>query len=366
MDTASFLPHLKTRNSYDGQIVHVEHIPSRQATYAELEEPLSPVLQNCLCKQGVSSFYSHQAEAVNKARLGKNVMVATFSASGKTLCYNIAVLEELLAEAIHFTGLRAFKPLVKVNCSALVENLLESELFGHVKGAFTGALKDKIGRFQKADGGTIFLDEIGDIPPRLQLKLLRVLQEKEFERVGDSTPIKVDIRVIASTNSNLKEKVRKGEFREDLYYRLKVVEVNLPPLRKRREDIPLLMEHFGNLFNQRFSKNIQRLANEVQKVFMNYSWPGNIRELEHALEHAYLLCRDDTITLEDLPEELKDYSKRSSFSITEENNSESSEIILQALKKTDWNKAKAARLLRISRQTLYRKIQEFKLENPEH
>ncbi|MFH0812390.1 MAG: sigma 54-interacting transcriptional regulator, partial [Pseudomonadota bacterium] len=263
--------------------------------------------------------------------------------------------KELLADALHYTGSRGFKPLVKVNCSVLAENLLESELFGHVKGAFTGALKDKVGRFRKADGGTIFLDEIGDISHRVQLKLLRVLEEKEFEPVGDSTPIKVNIRVIASTNCNLKEKVRQGELREDIYYRLKVVEITLPPLRERREDIPLFIDHFGSMFNQKFNKQIEGLSDEVLKVFLHYPWPGNIRELEHALEHAYLLCHSQIITLDDLPLELREYTQFKGPTLVKDLPG-SSEDILQVLTKTDGNKAKAARLLGISRQTLYRKI----------
>jgi transcriptional regulator with GAF, ATPase, and Fis domain len=215
--------------------------------------------------------------------------------------------KELVAKALHYSGQRAFNPFVTVNCSALTESLLESELFGHVKGAFTGAIHDKQGRFQAADQGTILLDEIGDISPLIQLKLLRVLQEKVFERVGESNPQKVDVRIIASTNKDLKEKVRKGEFREDLYYRLKVVEVSMPPLRERLEDIPLLVDHFREMFNKRFQKEIDGLSNEVLNKFMSYHWPGNVRELEHVIEHAFVLCRGRVITLEHIPSEVKDY-----------------------------------------------------------
>jgi len=272
--------------------------------------------------------------------------------------------KELVARALHYGGTRAAKPLVTLNCSALAENLLESELFGHVKGAFTGAVKDKTGRFQIADGGSIFLDEIGDISPRIQLKLLRVLQEREFERVGDSTTIKVDVRVIAATNRDLGEEVRRGEFREDLYYRLKVVEVPLPPLREKREDIPLLVDHFCSLFNKRFKKNISGISNEVVTTFMHYPWPGNVRELEHAIEHAFVLCHGQAITVDHLPSEIKEYSepKRPTH---EKMSIDGPKEILQALEKTDWNKAKAARLLGISRQTIYRKIDDYKLTKEE-
>ncbi|MGD9158017.1 MAG: sigma 54-interacting transcriptional regulator [Desulfobacteraceae bacterium] len=265
--------------------------------------------------------------------------------------------KELIAKALHYSGPRSFKPMVTVNCSALAETLLESELFGHVKGAFTGALNNKVGRFQAADQGTMFLDEIGDIAHSVQLKLLRVIQEKELERVGDSHPIKVDVRIITSTNQPLKQKVEKGEFREDLYYRLKVVEVILPPLRERREDIELLVIHFCDLFNKKFGKNIEGVAEDVLNAFMHYPWPGNIRELEHALEHAFVLCHKNIITIDHIPSEIRDY--RVSFSRNPgPDNADETRKITDALKQAEWNKAKAARLLGISRQTLYRKMKE--------
>ena len=269
--------------------------------------------------------------------------------------------KELVADALHYRGERRNKPLVKVNCSALSENLLESELFGHVKGAFTGAVKDRVGRFQKADGGTIFLDEIGDLSPRMQLQLLRVLQERELERVGDTTPIKVDVRVVAATNQNLREKVQRGEFREDLYYRLKVVEVIIPPLRERKEDIPLLLNHFLNKFNKKLNKEIVAISADVQKMFINYLWPGNVRELEHTLEHAFILCRQNTITIDCLPPVLKDFVG-SKISTLGNSGVDEPHAILHALEKTSWNKARAARLLGMSRRTIYRKIKEFKIK----
>ena len=269
--------------------------------------------------------------------------------------------KELVAEAIHYKGNRSDKPLVKVNCSALSENLLESELFGHVRGAFTGADRDKMGRFQKADGGTIFLDEIGDISPRMQLRLLRILQERIFERVGDSTSIKVDVRVIAATNQDLSEKVRRGEFREDLYYRLKVVEMALPPLRDRKDDILVLVNYFIKTFNKKFNKKIVAISEDVQKIFMEYSWPGNIRELEHTLEHAFVITRQNTISIDQLPQSFNNISIKKQTSYPDQNEI-GHQAILDALKKTDANKAKAARLLGISRQTIYRKIKEFGIQ----
>ncbi|MFO7666748.1 MAG: sigma 54-interacting transcriptional regulator [Desulfobacterales bacterium] len=268
--------------------------------------------------------------------------------------------KELVAEALHFAGERSRKPLVKVNCSALPENLLESELFGHVKGAFTDAIKDNVGRFHRADGGTIFFDEIGDISPKLQLKLLRVLEEREFERVGSSAPTKVDVRMIAATNRNLMEKVSIGELREDFYYRLKVVEIRLPPLRDRREDIPLLVEHFHNKFNAKFKKNIEAISSDVLKAFLKYSWPGNVRELEHTMEHAFVLCNQNVITFDHLPSDFMSIQKIRRRSPDEIRNTDSI-AILEALNKTAWNKAKASRLLGINRVTLYRKIKRYNL-----
>ncbi|OGP67039.1 MAG: hypothetical protein A2W27_09420 [Deltaproteobacteria bacterium RBG_16_44_11] len=282
------------------------------------------------------------------ATVDTTVLVTGESGTGK----------ELVARALHYSGKRAFKPFITVSCSALAESLLESELFGHVKGAFTGAIRDKQGRFQVADGGTILLDEIGDISPLIQLKLLRVLQEREFERVGESTPQKVNVRVIANTNKDLKEKVNRGEFRSDLYYRLKVVEVALPPLRERLEDLPLLIDHFRQSFNERLKKNVEGISNEVLSTFMNYTWPGNVRELEHVMEHAFVLCHGATITIHHLPADLRhyDYSGEKLPSRLQTKKRLDIEEILDALKKTGGNKAKAAQLLGISRQTFYRKI----------
>jgi PAS domain S-box-containing protein len=272
--------------------------------------------------------------------------------------------KELVAEAIHYSGSRSNKPLVKVNCSALTENLLESELFGHVKGAFTGADRDKVGRFQKADGGTIFLDEIGDISPRMQLRLLRVLQEKVFERVGDSTPVKADVRVIAATNQDLQQRVQRGKMREDLYYRLKVVEISMPPLRERTDDIPFLTSHFIKKMNVKFSKNIESISEDVNTLFMDYSWPGNIRELEHALEHAFIICRQGTITIDHLPQNFKNLPAAKILLPVEERNM-GKEKLLQALKKSGWNKSKAARLLGVNVRTIYRKLEKYDLQEPD-
>lgn len=284
------------------------------------------------------------------ASINTSVLITGESGTGK----------ELVAEALHYMGLRGGGPLVKVNCAALPESILESELFGHVKGAFTGAVRDRIGRFQKAQGGTILLDEIGDLSPKIQLDLLRVIQEKEFERVGDSIPVKIDARIIAATNKNLLKKVALGEFREDLYYRLKVVEINLPPLRERREDIPVLVDYFLFKFQKAFNKDITAVSSDVLEVLLSYSWPGNVRELEHAIEHAFVTCTRNTITIDNLPPELTTDCSASHH--PDATDGDEAHHILHALEKSGWNKAKAARLLGMDRKTLYRKL--WKLNIP--
>ncbi len=287
----------------------------------------------------------------NLAEVDTTVLIAGESGTGK----------ELVAEALHYRSDRRDNTLVKVNCAALPENLLESELFGHIKGSFTGAIKDKIGRFEQAHGGTIFLDEIGDISPALQVRLLRVLQNKEIEKVGATGTIKVDVRIVAATNQDLMKKVRNDEFREDLYYRLRVVQIPMPPLRKRREDIPLLIEHFIDLYNQRFSRHMQGIDAAAAKQMTSYDWPGNIRELQHAVEHAFVMCRGDILTLAHLPPELQDSAEPMLPEMSTEED-ESSRIIT-ALEKSGWNKSRAARLLGMSRRTIYRKMEELGIED---
>jgi len=266
--------------------------------------------------------------------------------------------KELVAAALHDCGARKNGPMVKVNCSALSEHLLESELFGHVRGAFTGAVTAKAGRFEKADNGTIFLDEIGDISPAMQMRLLRVLQERVIERVGDSTPIRIDVRVIAATNQDLAEKVRQGTFRQDLYYRLNVVRLVLPALKERIGDLPLLAEHFQQKFNAKFDRSIQAFSNDVMALFVRHDWPGNVRELEHAIEHACILCHSDIITMGDLPQDLVACINPQAVHSVEPVATEVKRPLTleEALEMTDGNKSKAARLLGISRRTVYRHI----------
>ena len=279
--------------------------------------------------------------------------------------------KELVAEALHYGGPRAKSPLIKVNCSALSESLLESELFGHVRGAFTGAIRDKLGRFEAAEGGSIFLDEIGDISPRIQLNLLRVLERKEFERVGDSKTRRANVRVIAATNVDMIDKIRQGLFREDLYYRLKVMVIHVPPLRERTEDIPLLCEHFLGLFRASFGKQIARVGEEVMRIFMTYPWPGNVRELRSALEHACILCPGGEILPAHLPPELTQapvqrvHAPQAQLRPVPERLIQrglSREDILEALERAANNRAKAARLLGVDRRTLYRNMEKFAIQ----
>ncbi|MCP4265873.1 MAG: response regulator [Candidatus Brocadiaceae bacterium] len=285
----------------------------------------------------------------NISNVNTTVLITGESGTGK----------ELVAESIHFEGGRQNKPLIKVNCAALSDELLESELFGHVKGAFTGAITDRVGRFKKADGGTIFLDEIGDISEKLQTRLLRVLQESEFERVGDSNSIKVDVRVVAATNNDLGEKVKSGSFRQDLFYRLNVIRLKLPPLRDRLDDIPALVDHFLKMLNIKHNKNVVSISEDVQRVFMNYPWPGNVRELLNTLEFAFVLCQNHSIRVNSLPSEFLDRSK----TVLEPpgNGTNERKEIIQLLKETDWNKAKTARLLGVDRTTIYAKIKKYNI-----
>lgn len=270
----------------------------------------------------------------------------------------------LIANALHYHRKNTKTPFVVVGCAALSDNILESELFGHVKGAFTGAVCNRVGRFQMADGGIIFLDEIGDISNAMQLRLLRVLEERVFERVGDSTPIKVNVRVIAATNQDLREKVRQGVFREDLYHRLKVMELTIPPLRERYEDIPLLVEHFIERLNMRLNKDIKSISTNVQKVFMEYEWPGNVRELYNTMESIFIICENSIITIDDLPSDLRRIGIPDKRAVDKETPKDRQSII-QALEKTDWNKAKAARVLGIHRATIYKMMKKFDIREKE-
>ncbi|MBI4334652.1 MAG: sigma 54-interacting transcriptional regulator [Chloroflexi bacterium] len=274
--------------------------------------------------------------------------------------------KELAAGAIHSLSARKSRPFIGVNCSAIPETLLESELFGHVKGAFTGAVRDKVGIFQAADGGTLFLDEIGDVSPLLQLKLLRVLQEREIRRVGDDRPLKVDVRLITATNRDLGSLLASGALREDFYYRIRVFEIVLPPLRERREDIPLLVEHFVAEFRRAQGRSVQGITRDALQGMMGYPWPGNVRELRNAIEHAFVTAVGDHIALLDMPWEIRNprphpAKSRSEPRLTAQDWMERLHI-QEALRKSDGNRTEAAKSLGISRVTLWKKIRQLAIE----
>jgi DNA-binding NtrC family response regulator len=278
--------------------------------------------------------------------------------------------KELVAEALHNASPRAQGPFVKVNCAALPEGLLESELFGHVKGSFTGAVRDRAGRFEAADGGTIFLDEVGEVPPHTQVKLLRVLQHREIERVGDNRTRPVDVRMVAATNADLDEAVRKGTFREDFYFRLKVISLRMPPLRERRGDIPALAEHFRAMYGDRHDRAVEGFSDEALAVLAGYDWPGNVRELENTVEAAVVLTEGARIEADVLPEEVggrqrvEDLPEGEVIRIPAGTPLPDVErtVILDTLERTDGNKTAAARILGIGLRTLYRKLEQYGYE----
>jgi two-component system response regulator HydG len=271
--------------------------------------------------------------------------------------------KELVANAIHQNSPRRERPYVKVNCAALPETLLESELFGHEKGAFTGAIEKKKGRFELADGGTIFLDEIGEMSLPTQTKILRVLQEREFEPVGGTKTIKVDVRIIAATNKQLEQEVSRGKFREDLYYRINVVPIMIPPLRERREDIPLLAGHFLQIYSDKNKRAIRGFEQGVMQAFMQHTWPGNVREIENIVERMVIMARGDTIALDDLPPALAHHQQEEGTrpSPTSLRDVER-ETIVKTLQQTGGNRTRAAAILGITRKTLQNKIKEFAID----
>ena len=282
--------------------------------------------------------------------------------------------KELVARAIHYNSRRRDKPLIPVNCGAIPEELLESELFGHEKGAFTNAIRTRIGRFEMSNGGTIFLDEIAEMSPHLQVKLLRILQEQEFERLGGTKTIKCDIRVIAATNKDLDKLVKEGAFREDLYYRLKVIPIEIPPLRERRSDIPLLVHHFLGVMAKSRGKKIKAISKDVVKAFIEYEWPGNVRELENIIERMVILSDNDELTVQDIPDRIlqrqpseeldKTMIPDDGFSLNNAINEYERLLIIRALEKADWVKNRAAKLLNMNRTTLVEKIKKQGIERP--
>lgn len=324
-------------------------------------------LESALREQGNFQGIIGRSEKMQKlygllrtlADMSTTVLITGESGTGK----------EKIAHALHHGGRRNERPFIKVNCSALAESLLESELFGHAKGAFTGADKESIGRFEAAHGGTILLDEIGDISPLIQLKLLRVLEEKEIERVGETSPRKVDVRVLAATHRDLKKAIAAGTFREDLYYRLNVMNVRVPPLRERLEDLPLLVDHFRVKFNMLYAKAIAGVSSEVLNIFMSHHWPGNVRELQHVIERAFVLCegpliRAEHIALERPAQESGPVDAHAARPAVPLQAADEKGRLLAALEKTGWNISKSARSLGISRWTLYRRMLSHSLQRP--
>lgn len=281
------------------------------------------------------------------ADLDSTVLISGDSGTGK----------ELVADALHHMGKRSAHNIVKVNCSAISEQLLESDLFGHVKGSFTGAISDKKGRIETADGGTLFLDEIGDLSQVVQVKILRVLQEKEFEPVGSNRTIKVDVRIVAATNRNLRELVGSGMYRKDLYYRLNVFELHMPNLVSRKEDISLLSENFLEKFSSKMDREAKQLSRGVMKLLLEHDWPGNVRELEHVIEYSVAMSKGDSIEVEDLPQEFALLSSNSEPSFSDDERTR----IIQALKRSGGKKAPASKMLGISRPTLYEKLKKHNI-----
>ncbi|KZL92917.1 transcriptional regulatory protein ZraR [Clostridium magnum DSM 2767] len=327
-----------------------------------MQEKIELLTEELNSKSGKTIIYKSEKmkgilDIVNKvADSNATVLITGESGTGK----------ELIANALHFGSNRNNKPYVKINCGALPENLLESELFGHERGAFTGAVSKKIGRFQLADEGTLFLDEVGELPPSIQVKLLRVLQEKEFERVGGNDTIKVDVRILAATNRNLLDMVKKGEFREDLFYRLNVIPIEIPPLRERKEEIPSLIKFFINRYSINIKKGEIKFSAEALEALVNYKWIGNIRELENFIERLVILNDGKTIKIADLPKEILNNSSESTeFAIPDEGinlDEVEKSLIVQALKKANNNRTKAAKLLGITRHTLLYRMEKYNIK----
>ncbi|MDH4223094.1 MAG: sigma-54 dependent transcriptional regulator [candidate division Zixibacteria bacterium] len=326
------------------------------------------IIENRMLKSEVAGKYRFQnivGKSPQMQKVFEMVDMIADSRSSVFLAGESGTGKELIAKAIHYNSSRKDGPFIKINCAALPEGLVESELFGHEKGAFTGALRQTRGRFEMADGGTLLLDEISEMPPGLQAKLLRVLQEREFERVGSGQSIQVDVRIISTSNRNVEEEIKKGNFREDLFFRLNVIPIHLPPVRERKEDIALLVQHFLQKYNQENNRNVQGFSEKVNKLFMEYHWPGNVREIENYLERAVVTTKNKILTPDDFPKELffrkadyDDSGLKVGCTIAEMEKA----LILKTLDAHAGNKTKAAEILGVSSRTLRNKLQEYGLK----
>ncbi|RJQ28704.1 MAG: sigma-54-dependent Fis family transcriptional regulator [Peptococcaceae bacterium] len=345
-----------------------------------LDELLAAVKKAVNMQELVSRITSIQDD-LDEVKLNEGVMIgqspkmqAIYKSIGRIVDRNITVLirgesgtgKELVARAIHYNSLRREQPFIKINCASIPENLLESELFGHERGSFTGAVARKPGKFELAHRGTIFLDEIGEISLATQAKLLRVLQEKEFERIGGNETIKVDVRIVAATNKNLEQSIQEGTFREDLFFRLNVLEIWMPPLRERKEDLPPLVDYLIKSSNREFGKNITGISREAMEIINQYDWPGNIRELKNICERAVLMSAGPVIMPEDIPFSIISRLKEkqwpadlSGMSFKEIMADVERQVILKALNEHNWNRSAAAQALKMNRSTLYAKMKEL-------
>ncbi len=323
------------------------------------------LLENVLIKRRLKERYNYD-QLVGKSQKMQQIyeVIDRISSGSPTILIRgeSGTGKELVANVIHQNSVRRKQPFIPVNCGAIAEGLLESELFGHVKGAFTGAVKDSIGLFKAANGGTIFLDEIAEVPPTLQVKLLRALQERKIRPVGDTHETEIDVRVIAATNKNLEEAIKNKTFREDLYYRLNVISLHMPPLREIKEDIPHLINHFIKKFSEESHRVVTRITPEALDLIINYDWPGNVRQLENVIERAFALGIDDTIQASDLPPELRSITQQDTIGQNNFNLADNEKILIRrALKQTDGNKAEAAKLLGINLTTVYRKMEKYRI-----
>ncbi|HEU65967.1 MAG TPA: sigma-54-dependent Fis family transcriptional regulator [Chloroflexi bacterium] len=334
----------------------VELLVKKLSEYRELVE------ENISLRQKLEDHYRFEniiTKSPKMQRLIELIKVVGKSNATVLITGESGTGKELVARAIHSQSHRHSKPFIAVSCAALPESLLESELFGHEKGSFTGAYTQKKGKFEFANGGTLFLDEVGEMSANIQVHLLRVLEEKEFTRVGGNEPIRVDVRVISATNKDLRKAIERQEFREDLYYRLNVVNIELPPLRDRKEDVTLLAEHFLNKFASENRKEVTGFSPDAMEFLLDYDWPGNVRELENAIERAVILTKDSLITVDDLPQE--NLSLACSTAPRKSLKEIEKEHILSVIRKTGGNYSEAARILGISRMTLYKKAREYDL-----